>query len=156
MDLPPWVLTPFAPMDVVLIPTDVSPTHKITPIVKSKLDRLTVKPTELARLVPLMPTVVFSMVVDSPDNPSVNPTELADLVKLMPIVLLKFLIAVLMEAVTIAEIWVSNAELRMVVRLITNKTATAETVFVPTSVLPMITAEDSNVLPIVTLKRVVV
>jgi hypothetical protein len=117
---------------------------------------LTVKPTEPARLVPLMPIVVFSMVVDSPDNLGVNPTELVDLVQLMPIVLLISLTAASMEAVTIAETLESSVEPRMVVKLLTNKTATPETVFVPTSVLPTTTVEDSNVLPIVTSIRVVV
>jgi len=50
MDLLPWEQTPFVPMDVVSILTNVLPTHKTTPIVSSTLERLTVKPTELARL----------------------------------------------------------------------------------------------------------
>jgi hypothetical protein len=74
----------------------------------------------------------------------------------MPIALLLSLTAVPMEAVMIADPLDNDVEAKMVVRLLTNKTVIAETVFVPTSVPLTPTALPSNALLIVTLIRVAV
>jgi len=116
-----WEPTPFAHPDVVSTRTFVLPTTKITPTVLPTLAETTVKPTELAELALVTPTVVFSMVVRPLVNLDAKEMELVDLVPLMPIALLPSLTAVLMEVAMLALLLEKPAVPLMVVKMLTNK-----------------------------------